>query len=100
MQQIAPNPYFQRGTHGFPGLLDALVDFPKPLVVAVNGLGLGIGATILGFADLSFMSNRAKLKSPFASLAVAPEAASYLLFPTLWGRRNAARMLLPAKWSR
>src|SRR3546814_20549092 len=92
MQQIATNPDFQRGKHGFPGLLDALVDFPKPLVVAVNGLGLGIGATILGFADLSFMSTTAKLKCPFASLGVAPEASSSLLFPQPVGRKNAACM--------
>ncbi|HEY9563457.1 MAG TPA: enoyl-CoA hydratase-related protein [Nocardioides sp.] len=98
MQRIATNPDFQRGKHGFPGLLDALVDFPKPLVVAVNGLGLGIGATILGFADLSFMSTTAKLKCPFASLGVAPEAASSLLFPQLVGRQDAAWMLLSAEW--
>src|SRR6478736_1763938 len=67
--------HFVEGTHGFLGLIDALVAFPKPLVIAVNGLGLGIGATILGFADLVFMSTGAKLKCPFTSLAVAPEAA-------------------------
>ena len=42
--------------HGFPGLTRILIDFPKPLVLAVNGMGLGFGATILGVADLVFMS--------------------------------------------
>lgn len=98
MHQLATNPDFERGTHGFIGLIDALVDFPKPLVVAVNGLGLGIGATILGFADLAFMSSAARLKCPFTSLGVAPEAASSYLFPTLVGRQNAAWMLLSAEW--
>src|SRR5689334_4872274 len=54
MHRIATDPTFQRGRHGFPGLIDALVAFPKPIVVAVNGVGLGIGCTILGFADLAF----------------------------------------------
>ena len=27
------------------GMLNAIVDFPKPFVVAVNGVGAGIGAT-------------------------------------------------------
>ena len=89
---------FVEGKHGFLGLIDALTDFPKPLVVAVNGLGLGIGATILGFADLVFMSTAAKLKCPFTSLAVAPEAASSLLFPQLIGRQNATWMLLSSEW--
>jgi enoyl-CoA hydratase/carnithine racemase len=98
MHQLATNPDFERGKHGFLGLLDALVAFPKPLICAVNGLGLGIGATILGFADLSFMSTSARLKCPFTSLGVAPEAASSYLFPQLLGRQNAAWMLLSAEW--
>ncbi len=98
MHQLATNPDFPRGRHGFPGLLDALEAFPKPLVVAVNGVALGIGATILGFADLAFMSTTAKLKCPFTSLGVAPEAASSYLFPRLMGWQNAAWMLLSAEW--
>jgi enoyl-CoA hydratase/carnithine racemase len=89
---------FVEGTHGFLGLIDALTAFSKPLVIAVNGLGLGIGATILGFADLVFMSTEAKLKCPFTSLAVAPEAASSFLFPRLIGRQNATWVLLSSEW--
>ncbi|WP_426570784.1 enoyl-CoA hydratase/isomerase family protein [Aquihabitans sp. McL0605] len=89
---------FQEGKHGFLGLIDALTAFPKPLVIAVNGIGLGIGATILGFADLAFMSTTAKLKCPFTSLAVAPEAASSFLLPRLIGRQNATWMLLSSEW--
>ncbi|MDQ6525577.1 enoyl-CoA hydratase-related protein [Nocardioides sp. LHD-245] len=98
MHRLATDPDFPRGTHGFIGLVDALVDFPKPLVVAVNGLGLGIGATILGFADLAFMADGARLKCPFTSLGVAPEAASSYLFPALVGRQHAAWALLSAEW--
>ncbi|MEV5001068.1 enoyl-CoA hydratase/isomerase family protein [Nocardioides sp. LML1-1-1.1] len=98
MHRMTTDPAFEHGRHGFPGLVDALVDFPKPLVVAVNGLGLGIGATILGFADLAFMAADARLKCPFTSLGVAPEAASSYLFPALVGRQNAAWALLSAEW--
>lgn len=98
LHQRTTDSSFVDGTHGFPGLIDALIAFPKPLVVAVNGLGLGIGATILGFADLAFMSSTAKLKCPFTSLGVAPEAASSFLFPRLIGQQNAAWMLLSAEW--
>ena len=98
MHRIATDPTFERGEHGFPGLIDALVAFPKPLVVAVNGVGLGIGCTILGFADLAFMSTAAKLKCPFTSLGVAPEAASSYLMPLLVGRQNAAWLLQSAEW--
>jgi enoyl-CoA hydratase/carnithine racemase len=98
MHQLATDPAFQRGRHGFVGLVDALAAFPKPLVCAVNGVGLGIGTTVLGFADLAFMSATARLKCPFTSLGVAPEAASSYLLPRLIGRQNAAWMLLSAEW--
>jgi enoyl-CoA hydratase/carnithine racemase len=68
------------------------------LIVAVNGVGLGIGVTVLGFADLAFMSSTARLKCPFTSLGVAPEAASSYLLPELIGRQNAAWMLLSSEW--
>jgi enoyl-CoA hydratase/carnithine racemase len=98
MHRMATDPDFRRGEHGFTGLVDALAAFPKPLVCAVNGIGLGIGATVLGFADLAFMSTTARLKCPFTSLGVAPEAASSYLLPRLMGRQDAAWMLLSAEW--
>ncbi|MYS82318.1 enoyl-CoA hydratase/isomerase family protein [Embleya scabrispora] len=87
-----------RGEHGFGGMVDRVQEFPKPLLIAVNGLGLGIGATILGFADLAFMADTARLKCPFTSLAVAPEAASSVTFPRLLGRQNAMWALLSSEW--
>ena len=39
--------------YGFAGLCRTLIDFPKPLILAVNGLGLGFGTTILGFPTSS-----------------------------------------------
>lgn len=92
------DPGFTGGTHGFPGLIDALSGFGKPLICAVNGVGVGLGTTILGFADLAFMSTTAKLKCPFTSLGVAPEAASSYLLPQLVGRQNAAWMLMSSEW--
>jgi enoyl-CoA hydratase/carnithine racemase len=98
MQARITDPDFTPGRHGFPGLIDALGTFPKPLICAVNGVGLGIGATILGFADLAFMSSTARLKCPFTSLGVAPEAASSYLLPQLIGRQNAAWLLMSSEW--
>jgi enoyl-CoA hydratase/carnithine racemase len=86
-----------QGSH-FTTMIDALTRFPKPLICAVNGVGVGIGTTILGYADLAFMSSTARLKCPFTSLGVAPEAASSYLLPRLIGRQNAAWMLMSSEW--
>jgi enoyl-CoA hydratase/carnithine racemase len=98
MQARIADPDFTPGKHGFPGMIDALSAFPKPLICAVNGVGVGIGATILGYADLAFMSTTARLKCPFTSLGVAPEAASSYLLPQLVGRQNAAWLLMSSEW--
>jgi enoyl-CoA hydratase/carnithine racemase len=86
-----------QGSH-FTTMIDALTRFPKPLICAVNGVGVGIGTTILGYADLAFMSSTARLKCPFTSLGVAPEAASSYLLPQLIGRQNAAWLLMSSEW--
>lgn len=98
MQARITDPDFTPGRHGFIGLINALSAFPKPLICAVNGVGVGIGATILGYADLAFMSSTARLKCPFTSLGVAPEAASSYLLPQLMGRQNAAWLLMSSEW--
>jgi enoyl-CoA hydratase/carnithine racemase len=86
-----------QGSH-FTTMIDNLTRFPKPLICAVNGVGVGIGTTILGYADLAFMSSTARLKCPFTSLGVAPEAASSYLLPQLIGRQNAAWLLMSSEW--
>ena len=82
----------------FPALLDALGRFDKPLLAAVNGFGIGIGATILGHCDLVVMAQSARLKTPFAPMGVAPEAASSYLLPLRLGPALAADMLLRGRW--
>ncbi len=92
------DPHFQNGRYGFQGMMEALVGLCKPLIIAVNGIAVGIGATILGYADLVFISSTARLKCPFTSLGVAPEAASSYLLPQLVGRQNAAWLLMSSEW--
>lgn len=87
-----------RGRYGFPGMLDIVQAFEKPFLCAVNGLAIGIGATILGHADLVFMAEDARLRCPFTALGVAPEAASSITFPRLIGRFDAAWVLLSSEW--
>jgi enoyl-CoA hydratase/carnithine racemase len=92
------SPAQRESIHGFPGLLDAILDFTKPFIVAVNGVGAGIGATICGLADLVFMSEKARLRCPFSALGLTAEAASTFTLPLLMGRQRANWFLLSAEW--
>ncbi|MEZ5382458.1 MAG: enoyl-CoA hydratase-related protein [Microthrixaceae bacterium] len=84
--------------HAFPRCADTMATLAKPLICAINGVGVGFGATVVGFADLVFMSSTARLKCPFTRLGVAPELASSYTFPTLIGRQNASWALLSSEW--
>jgi enoyl-CoA hydratase/carnithine racemase len=72
----------------------ALIDFEKPVVVAVTGAAIGIGTTLLMHADLAYVSDEARLAMPFVTLGLVPEFASSLLAPQIMGRALAAEKLL------
>lgn len=90
-----PN-YVQR--HGLAGMLKSIIDFPKPFLIAVNGLGVGIGATICGLGDLVYLAEGARLRAPFSALGLTAEAASTTTFPLLMGRQRANWFLLSSEW--
>ena len=68
--------------------------FDKPLLAAVNGLGLGIGATILPHCDIVWIAEGARLKVPFVTLGVTTEAAGSLLLPQRMGWQAAVALHL------
>jgi enoyl-CoA hydratase/carnithine racemase len=86
------------GGHGFVGLLATVTTFPKPLLAAVNGLGVGLGLTLLPHCDLVLVAESARLKAPFVSLGVAPEAAGSYTLPATMGWQAAALALFTTDW--
>ena len=82
----------------FERFVDAMSTFPKPLLCAVNGLAVGVGATMLGLADLVVMSEDAQVQLPFAARSIAPEAASTFTLPSLLGPQQAAWAMLSGSW--
>lgn len=83
---------------GFPALLAALEECDKPIVTAVNGVGVGIGFTMLLHTDVNYIAEGARLRGPFTTLGVVPEAAASFLLPELIGYTRAAEILLTARW--
>ena len=82
----------------FGEMVDAIIDLPKPFLIAVNGVGVGIGATICGLADAVYMSDAARLRCPFSALGLVAEAASTITFRQLLGRQRASWFLLSSEW--
>jgi enoyl-CoA hydratase/carnithine racemase len=83
---------------GFPRFIDTVAAFEKPLVAAVNGLGVGIGLTVLLHCDLVLIARGARLRAPFVPLGVVPEAAGSVLMPAVMGGQRAAYALYTGEW--
>jgi enoyl-CoA hydratase/carnithine racemase len=66
--------------------------------VAVNGLGVGVGMTVLLHSDIALIAEGARLRAPFVPLGVVPEAAGSLLMPLVMGNQRAAASLYTGDW--
>lgn len=84
--------------HGFDGMFEAFIEFPKPILLAINGVGVGFGCTITGLADLVFMAQSARLRCPFTALGLTAEAASTVTFAAMMGPQAANWVLLSSEW--
>jgi enoyl-CoA hydratase/carnithine racemase len=69
-----------------------------PLIMAVNGMAVGVGTTMCLHADLVVAAASARFRTPFAAIGVAPEIGSSRLLPNQIGHQRASWMLLTADW--
>ena len=86
---------FSRAANRF---CDMLRIYPKPVVMAVNGVAVGMGTTLLGYADVAFAAERARFRTPFTAMGISPELGSSWLLPQLVGWQRASWMLLSSEW--
>lgn len=73
--------------------LRALVDNQKPMVASIDGIAVGVGATLLMHCDMVFASPGSVIHTPFIDLGLVPEAGSSLLGPKIMGHARAFEML-------
>jgi enoyl-CoA hydratase/carnithine racemase len=75
-------------------LMNAFVDFDKPLVAAVQGAAIGGGTTMLTHCDFVYAGESTKFQMPFINLALVPEFGSSWSVPARIGHIRAAELIL------
>src|SRR5277367_1703587 len=74
-------------------LMNALVDFDKPIVAAVHGAAIGGGTTMLTHCDFVYAGESAKFQMPFINLALVPEFGTSYSIPARIGYLRASELI-------
>ena len=72
---------------------NVFIEFPKPIIAAVNGPGIGSGTTAPALCDVILASERASFSTPFSALGVGPEGCASVHFQRILGGETARRLL-------
>ena len=74
----------------------AIHDCRKPVLAAINGPAVGIGATMTLAMDLRLASTKARIGFVFGRLGIVPEAASTWFLPRIVGVQQALEWIYSA----
>jgi len=74
----------------------AIHDCPKPVIAAINGPAVGIGATMTLAMDIRMASTKARIGFVFGRLGIVPEAASSWFLPRIVGIQQALEWVYSA----
>jgi enoyl-CoA hydratase/carnithine racemase len=89
---------FQSGVRDTGGKVTlAIHACPKPVIAAINGPAVGIGATMTLAMDIRMASTSARIGFVFGKLGVVPEAASSWFLPRIVGIQQALEWVYSAE---
>lgn len=74
--------------------IETLMHCDTPVLVAAEGLAIGIGTTMLLHVDAVYAGASTRFKTAFVDLGLVPEAGSTVTMPLHLGSRRAADLLL------
>src|SRR5512137_397390 len=75
----------------------AFVQYPKPMIAAINGPSYGFGFTVTLTCDIRLASDRAKFSCAFVRIGVTPEFCSTYFLTRLIGYGKAAELIFTAR---
>uniref|UniRef100_UPI003AB03A20 chromodomain Y-like protein isoform X4 n=1 Tax=Centroberyx gerrardi TaxID=166262 RepID=UPI003AB03A20 len=77
--------------------VNTFIQFKKPIVAAVGGPAVGLGAALLPLCDVVWANEKAWFQTPYSVLGQTPDAGSSFTFPRIMGPAAANEMLLSGR---
>ncbi|XP_065440989.1 chromodomain Y-like protein isoform X2 [Chrysemys picta bellii] len=77
--------------------VNTFIQFKKPIIVAVNGPAIGLGASILSLCDVVWANEKAWFQTPYTTFGQSPDGCSSLTFPRIMGLASANEMLFSGR---
>jgi len=74
----------------------AIYDCTKPVIAAINGAAVGIGATMTLAMDVRLASTKARIGFVFGKIGIVPEACSTWFLPRIVGMSRALELVYSA----
>jgi enoyl-CoA hydratase/carnithine racemase len=97
MQQRMDAPEIHAGVRDTGGRVTlAIFNCKKPVIGAINGAAVGIGATMTCAMDIRLASEKARIGFVFGKIGVTPEAASTWFLPRIVGISRALEWIYSA----
>ncbi|APR66559.1 MAG: enoyl-CoA hydratase/isomerase family protein [Alcanivorax sp.] len=98
LSDLLPGGDLNAVSEGVAGIFDTLAGMEKPLILAQEGVAVGIGANFLLHADLAYAGKSIRYSLPFAKIGVASEGGSSVLLSEAIGPKNANDLLLTGRF--
>jgi enoyl-CoA hydratase/carnithine racemase len=74
-----------------------LLKIKQPVIAAVNGSAIGLGATLALFCDMVVASEKAKIGDPHVNVGLVAGDGGCIIWPLLIGMNRAKEMLMTGK---
>jgi enoyl-CoA hydratase/carnithine racemase len=75
-------------------IVDGILDLEKPIIAAVNGAAVGLGATIALFCDVVIASKNARFGDTHVKMGITAGDGGAVIWPLLIGVNRAKQMLM------
>ena len=97
MQERLTDPDIQTGVRDTGGRVTlAIFNCTKPVIAAINGAAVGIGATMTLAMDIRLASEKARIGFVFGKIGITPEACSTWFLPRIVGMSQALEWVYSA----